>query len=239
MTQISPSAPLAAPALQRPTLLSANVVWGLSPRAQVQSRSTAMCHCRRQGLAHDWGGYLRFGHWCSHAQQRGRHCRRQGLAHDWCRYLGFGAAGGPCGTLSLQPCRQEASLARSASLAAAGGGLQSFNVAGALVSASCVHHRRAENGDCAVARISDWLGIYPGSFIVGAGTFTSGTGAVSLIAATTIADDTDFIVGATVSTGTSTIYTAPAQSGAVTFSTGTGAVTLNGDMSLPTARTCT
>ena len=73
----------------------------------------------------------------------------------------------------------------------------------------------------------------------GAGTFASGTGAVSLNRSTTIVDDTDFTIGATGSTGTSAILIAFAQSGAVTFATGTGAVTLNGDTPLPTARTCT
>ena len=67
-----------------------------------------------------------------------------------------------------------------ASVAAAGGVLQSVNVAGALVSASCVHHRRAGNSDCAVARLSDWLGICPRSFIVGTGQLKEGSGSAAM-----------------------------------------------------------
>ena len=59
-----------------------------------------------------------------------------------------------------------------------------------------------------------------------AGTFASSTCAVSLNGATTIANDSDFTVGATGSTGTSTIYIGFAQSGAVTLN---GNTALSGD----------
>ena len=65
-----------------------------------------------------------------------------------------------------------------------------------------------------------------------AGTFALGTGAATRNDATAIAEDLDFSVGESGSTGTATLYSAFAQSGAVTFSTGTGAVTLNSDVAI-------
>ena len=81
---------------------------------------------------------------------------------------------GPCGKPTLQHYKQEASLAGSASLAAAGDLLQSFNVARAVVSTGCVHHRRVENSDCDDAHISDSLSIRPRSLIVNIGQLREG-----------------------------------------------------------------
>ena len=76
---------------------------------------------------------------------------------------------GLCGTLSPQQYEQEASLAGSASLAAAGDTHQSLSVATAVVSAVRVHHRRIENGECADAHSLDWLSLCPRSLIVSIG----------------------------------------------------------------------
>ena len=62
--------------------------------------------------------------------------------------------------------------------------------------------------------------------MIGAGTFASGTGVVTLSCARTIADNTDFTAGIR------TIYSGICQSGAKTLSTGTGSVTLNGDVAI-------
>ena len=63
--------------------------------------------------------------------------------------------------------------------------------------------------------------------MIGAGTFASNIGVVTLNGAPTIGDNTEVVVSASGSTGT--IYTYISQSGAMTLSIGTGAVTLNGD----------
>ena len=49
----------------------------------------------------------------------------------------------------------------------------SLNVASAVQSAGCVHHRRVD-GDCADAHISDCLSIRPRSLIVSTGQLVEG-----------------------------------------------------------------
>ena len=63
---------------------------------------------------------------------------------------------GPCDTLTLKHYKQEASVAESASLAAASDLAKSLNVASAVESACRVHHRRVENFICSDACVSVW-----------------------------------------------------------------------------------
>ena len=75
------------------------------------------------------------------------------------------AAGGPLRHTDAPQCKQEASLAECASLAAAGDLFKSPNVAGTVESADHVHHRGVEDGDCAGTRMSDWPSIFPRSLV--------------------------------------------------------------------------